>query len=124
MERLFDDANTDEELTSIIGETVYKPWDCLSGIYQIEINGSLGLVARPDGVTKNNCIIIKDTFMNRYNDVIEHEIRLKLMTTMAVWKAAKGVYVLENLGKVIFVEFSEEEWKQIYDAIKEWAKHI
>lgn len=48
MERLFNENNVDYELTQIIGNNVYKPWDCLSGVYQIEINKTIGLVARPN----------------------------------------------------------------------------
>jgi len=67
MERLFNDNNIDYELTQIIGENVYKPWDCLSGIYQIEINEKIGLVARPNGITKNNdCVIIVDDYLTKF----------------------------------------------------------
>ena len=54
MDKLFNENNIDDDLTQIIGENVYVPWDCLSGIYQIEINKKMGLVARPHGITKNN----------------------------------------------------------------------
>ena len=43
MECLFNENNIDYELTQIIGDNVYKPWDCLSGIYQVEINERMGL---------------------------------------------------------------------------------
>jgi hypothetical protein len=42
MEILFNQNNIDNELTQIVGDNVYKPWDCLSGIYQIEINKTMG----------------------------------------------------------------------------------
>jgi hypothetical protein len=57
MDKLFNENNIDDDLTQIIGENVYIPyipWDCLSGIYQLEINKKMGLVARPHGITKNN----------------------------------------------------------------------
>ena len=51
----------------IIGENVYKPWDCLSGIYQIEINEGMGLVARPNGITQNNeCVVMVDNYLTKF----------------------------------------------------------
>ena len=71
MDILFNENNIDYDLTQIIGDNVYKPWDCLSGIYQVEINEKMGLEARPNGITKNNeCVVMVDNYLTnfyRYN---------------------------------------------------------
>ena len=101
MDRLFNENNIDQGLTQIIGENVYKPWNCLSGIYQIEINERMGLLARPNGITQNNeCVVIVDDspakFFRTNN---EEELKIKLLATMAVWRANKGVYFIKKMNK-------------------------
>lgn len=125
MKRLFSESNIDYELSGIISKIIYKPWDCLSGIYQIEINEKIGLVARPDGVSQNNeYIIMVDEFLRICTPSREEEIKIKLLTTMAVWKAKKGIYYIKNISKIIEINFDEDEWNQIYDKIKLWAQFL
>jgi hypothetical protein len=103
MERLINENNIDYELTQIIGDNVYKPWDCLSGIYQVEINERIGLVARPNGITKNNeCIVMVDDYLTKfYRSNSEEELKIKLLATIAVWKAKKGVYIITKMKKYL-----------------------
>ena len=123
MDRLFNDNNIDEELTKIIGDKVYKPLDCLSGIYQIEITHKMGLVARPDGITKNNeCVIMVDDYITKYDS--EENIKIKLLSTMAVWKAKKGIYVIKKMCKNIIIVFDESKWINILNKIKLWAEEV
>ncbi len=125
MTRLFDKNNIDNQLTKIIGENVYKPWDCLSGIFKININDKLGLVARPNGVTKNNdCIIIVDDYITKLYNNTEEEINIKLLSTMAVWKANKGIYIIKRMNKNISIEFDNNKWNDILNKIKIWANKI
>jgi hypothetical protein len=49
MDILFNEKRIDDELSLVVGEPVYKPWDCLSGIYKIDITEQMGLVARQIG---------------------------------------------------------------------------
>jgi hypothetical protein len=125
MIRLFNDNNIDDELTKIIGDKVYKPWDCLSGIYKIEITDKMGLVARPNGITHNNeCVIMVDNYITIYNDNIKEQLEIKLLSTMAVWKAKKGIYVIKNMCKNISIIFDETKWLDILHKIKLWAKDV
>ena len=109
MKRLFNENNIDYELTQIIGDNVYKPWDCLSGIYQVEINERMGLVARPNGITNNNeCVVMVDDYLTKfYKSNTEEELKIKLLSTMAVWKAKKGVYIITKMKKNIYIEFDK-----------------
>lgn len=124
MTRLFSEYNIDYKLTQIIGENVYKPWDCLSGIYQFEINDKMGLVARPNGVTKNNeCVIMVDDFVSYfYRNITEEEIKIKLLATMAVWNAKKGVCVITKMKKNIYIDFDYYKWEEILCKIKLWGE--
>jgi hypothetical protein len=126
MERLFNDNNIDYDLTQIIGGNVYKPWDCLSGIYQVEINERMGLVARPNGITKNNdCVVMVDDYLTKfYRTNTEEEIKIKLLSTMAVWKANKGVYIIKKMKKNIYITFDNEKWKDILCKIKLWSETV
>jgi hypothetical protein len=126
MQRLFNTNNIDDKLTKIIGEKVYKPWDCLSSIYQIEINEKMALLARPSGVTKNNeCIIMVDTFNDNYTSNTEEELKIKLLSTMAVWKTKKGVYIIEKMNdKKISINFDNAKWEDILCKIKLWSEKV
>lgn len=124
MERLFNENNIDSDLTQLLGENVYKPWDCLSGIYQVEINEKMGLVARPSGITKNNeCAVMVDNFLTHsiFRDDSDEEIEIKLLTTMAVWRAKKGVYVISKMNTIIRIDFDNAKWEDILRKIKLWA---
>ncbi len=124
MERLFNDKNIDYELTQIIGDNVYKPWDCLSGIYQIEINEIMGLVARPNGVTKNNeCVVMVDNYNTKLNSNREEEINIKLLSTMSVWKAKKGIYIITKMKKNIYITFDNTKWEDILCKIRLWSEY-
>jgi hypothetical protein len=124
MKRLFNENNIDYELTQIIGDNVYKPWDCLSGIYQVEINERMGLVARPNGITKNNeCVVMVDDYLTKfYRSNTKEELKIKLLTTMAVWKAKKGVYIIIKMKKNIYIEFDNSKWEEILYKIKLWSE--
>lgn len=123
MERLFNENNIDSELSQIVGEKVYKPWDCLSGIYQVKINDKMGLVAKPNGITQNNeCVVLVDDFLFKfYKNDIEEELTLKLIATMAVWKAKKGLYIIKKMKKNIYIEFDNSKWEKILYKIQLWS---
>lgn len=122
MERLFDEKNINPELTELLGEKVYKPWDCLSGIFQIEVNSKLGLVSRPHGVTANNeTILMTDDFIDEMTEQLKEECEIKLLATMAVWQAKKGVYYVIKSKEIFSVDFNEEKWLKILENIREWA---
>lgn len=128
MHKLFNENNINHNLTQIIGENVYKPWDCLSGIYQVEINKKMGLVARINGITKNNeCVVMVDNYFNKtkfYRNT-EKEIEIKLLSTMAVWKAKKGVYIIKKMNnKQISIDFDNTKWEDILCKIKSWAESV
>ena len=123
MKILFNENNIDYELTQIIGDNVYKPWDCLSGIYQLEINERMGLVARPNGITKNNeCVVMVDDYLTKFYRSTEEELKIKLLSTMAVWKAKKGVYIITKMKKNIYIEFDNSKWEEILFKIKLWSE--
>lgn len=125
MEKLFNENNIDYVLTQIVGDNVYKPWDCLSGIYQIEINERMGLVALPNGVTKNNdCIVVVDDYLTKfYRDDQEEEVKIKLLSTMSVWKAKRGIYIITKMKRNICIEFDNSKWEEILRKIKLWAEY-
>lgn len=121
MDRLYSHDNINAELTLQFGENIYTPWDCLSGIYQTEITPTLGLIARPSGVTNNNQkIIMTDDFYEEFTEENNDIITAKLMATMTVWKAKQGIYVLKS-GKSKTIDFDDNYWQIIYAKLKNWA---
>lgn len=125
MELLFSENNKSDELSTMIGEDIFKPWDCLSGIYQIEINEKMGLVGRPDGISKDHRkIVMVDNYLKVLTNNKIEEINIKLMSTMAVWRTKKGYYYLRNLNRMIELDFDENNWNIILNRIKEWSNDI
>ena len=123
MKQLFNENNIDYKLTEIIGDNVYKPWDCLSGIYQHEINERMGLVARPNGITINNeCVVMVDNYLTKFYRNTEEELKIKLLSTMAVWKAKKGVFIITKMNKNIYIDFDNSKWEEILCKIKLWSE--
>ena len=123
MKQLFNEDNINYELTQIIGENVYKPWDCLSGIYKIVINEKMGLVSRPNGITKNNeCVVMVDDYLIKFWSDTEEQIKIKLLSAMAVWKAKKGIYIITKMKKKICIDFDNSKWEEILCKIKLWSE--
>jgi hypothetical protein len=121
----FNDNNIDQKLSCIAGKNVYKPWDCLSGIYQIGIDEKMGLIARPNGVTENNeCVIMIDDYLTKVNSNNQKEIRIKMMATMAVYKAKRGIYIINKTGDIIRFDFNDLEWEEILHKIKSWSQTL
>lgn len=121
MNQLFNINNIDTELSEIVGENAFVPWDCLSGIFQYFINNHLGIVAKPCGVTKDNeTIIMCDDFVRFKSSSTDLECKTKLLATMAVWKAKKGIYYFKQLDENISIEFDEIKWLETVKIIDTW----
>ena len=126
MKCLFNDDKLDTNLSELIGEKVYKPWDCLSGYYKIEINNKLGLIAYINGITKNNTIIMVDDYINnkKMKESTKEEKEILLICTMAVWEADKCIYFYKKLNETICLNFDQNKWFNILVNIKQWATSI
>ena len=123
MDNLFNEKRIDDELTLVVGEPVYKPWDCISGIYKIDITEQMGLVARPDGITKNNEIVVMvDCYLDKYFTNTDQELKIKLLSTMAVWKAKKGIYFIKKMNTTICIDFDNTKWEEILQKLKLWSQ--
>ena len=84
----------------------------------------MGLVARPNGITKNNeCVVMVDDYLTKFfRTNTEEELRIKLLATMVVWKAKKGVYIIKKMNKHIYIEFDNSKWEEILCKIKLWSE--
>jgi hypothetical protein len=123
--QLYNENNIDVELSTLVGENVFTPWDCLSGIFQIKINENMGLVARPHGVTLNNdTIIMVDDFITKFRSDTDNEIRVKIIATMSVWNAKKGIYFIKKMNRILHFNFNVDEWNHILEQVKMWANEI
>ena len=76
------------------------------------------------GITKNNeCVVMVDDYLTKfYRDNTEEELEIKLLSTMAVWKAKKGVYIIKKMNKIIRLDFDNTKCEDILCKIKLWAK--
>jgi hypothetical protein len=74
----------------------------------------MGLLARPDGITQNNeCVVMVDDYLTKFfRTNNEEELKIKLLATMAVWRANKGVYFIKKMNKKISIEFDDTNWEK------------
>jgi len=54
--------------------------------------------------------------------ITEEELKIKLLSTMAVWKATKGVYIITKMKKNIYITFDNTKWEDILCKIKLWSE--
>jgi len=63
-----------------------------------------------------------DDYLTKYFSKTEEEINIKLLATMAVWKAKKGIYIIKNMKKNIYIDFDNSKWEYILSKIKLWSE--
>tara|TARA_X000000950_G_C13760900_1_gene596767 strand:- start:310 stop:990 length:681 start_codon:yes stop_codon:yes gene_type:complete len=111
------------EINSIVGQDIYEPGDCMSGIFKIMVTDDIGLVARVNGITRDGeTVVILDEYWDRpklpYG--VEDEIKIKMLGTMAVWKAKKCIYILSKMNnQTITLDFDSEKWQDILTKLQE-----
>ena len=121
-DELFNTRTIDNNLSEMFGETVYRPWDCLSFIHQITLNDKMGLVARPDGVTMNNeTIIMVNNYFNKIDNFTKKILETQLIATMAVWNAKKGIVLLTKNKSSIRLDFDAEKWDTFLNELIIWS---
>lgn len=49
--------------------------------------------------------MVDDYLTKFYRNNTEEELKIKLLSTMAVWKAIKGVYIISKMKKNIYITF-------------------
>jgi hypothetical protein len=127
-ERLFAQERTDDNMSELVGETVYRPWDCLSARHQITIDDTMGIVARPNGVTKNyKTVVFRNTYhtepnFSRYRQSAEQYMEAVSQLTMAIWRADRACYILEAVGdKVLTYNHCPERSAAMLQTIRTWS---
>ena len=139
MEYLFDPAGKHHVLSDMIGETVYATEDCLSGIFQLELNPDMGLNCRIDGVTKDQSepgrpksIVMVDQFKYRFSQDKRKILWYRALAAMAVYHVKVCYWVVATPfctqydweSEVIKFEFDENEWLKVYEKLKEWSFEV
>ncbi len=129
MKGLTTGGNAEILLSEIIGEQCFKPSRTITSYFNIDVNEELKIVAFPEALTANNeTVVMVDTFataehLKRRRQTVD-EMEIKLLATMAVCRARKGIYLLMNVKGKIEMEFDEERWMLILDGVKNWAACI
>ena len=67
---------------------------------------------------------MSDNYITRFYRNTEEEIKIKLLATMAVWKAKRGLYYIKKIDKKIYINFDDIEWEDILNKIKIWAETV
>ena len=63
-----------------------------------------------------------DTYIKYMNATTEKELKIKLLATMAVWRAKHGIVIIQNMmNHIIRLDFNEVEWNILLEKIKVWA---
>jgi len=112
MQDLYD--KEDPVLSNIMNEKMYKPKDCMSGIfYAVIVKGKLNLNAYITGVNRNRShLVIVNTFYDRkLSHLVLEEQKEILLATMAVWKTNKATMYVEKSGEKITINFDKKNGK-------------
>jgi hypothetical protein len=119
-EQIYIEQNKCNLLSEIVDEMIYRPMVQPTGIAKIEINEKIGLVSELDGITENGeTVIMYDTYLKYKSNGIEDEIKIKMLGTMAVWKAKKCIYILSKMkNKTITLDFDNDKWESILTRLK------
>jgi len=110
MQDLYD--KEDPVLSNIMNEKMYKPKDCMSGIfYAVIVKGKLNLNAYITGVNRNRShLFIVNTFYDRkLSHLVLEEQKEILLATMAVWKTNKATMYVEKSGEKITINFDKKK---------------
>lgn len=140
MEVLFDPAGKHHVLSDMIGETVYTPDDCMSGIFQIELNPDMGLNCRLDGVIKDDgepgfpkSIVLVDDFRYRNTSNKQTILWLRALAAMAIYHVDLCYWVTFTPShwkstnweaEVHKFDFDENEWSSVFEELKEWSLSV
>tara|TARA_B100000963_G_scaffold354176_1_gene370176 strand:- start:585 stop:1190 length:606 start_codon:yes stop_codon:yes gene_type:complete len=121
--QIFTEQNKHDGISEIVGEMTYTPREQPTGIAKIEVNEKIGLLSELHGITRDGeTVIIWDEYWNRpklpYG--VEDEIKIKMLGTMAVWKAKKCIYILSEMNnQTITLDFDSEKWQDILTKLQE-----
>lgn len=126
-EEVFIEKNIIDRYSEFVDETVYKPSGFPSCVNKIEINEEIGLIANIDGITQHNeTVIMYDNYwgskrsMKKLPNNIEKDVKIKMLGTMAVWKAKKCIYILSKMdNQTITLDFDSDKWENILSKLKE-----
>ena len=126
-------------LSDMIGEGVYATEDCMSGIFQLELNPDMGLNCRIDGVAKDESepgrpksIVMVDQFKYRFSQDKRKILWYRALAAMAIYRV-KVCYWVAGVptsrdpnweAEVIKFEFDENEWSKVYEELKEWSLEV
>ena len=124
---VFIEENITNRYSEFVDEPVYKPSGFPSSVNKIEINEEIGLIANIAGITQHSeTVIIYDDYwgskrpMKKLPNYIEKDIKIKMLGTMAVWKANKCIYILSKMNnKTITLDFDSEKWQHILSKLQE-----
>jgi ankyrin repeat protein len=123
MKFLFVERFRAKELSLLLGMDVYKPSDGMSGVFNLEITPELTLTAPLDGVTPNrDCVVLINKYYKFANGRVRNELKCVITGVMAVWRARRGIVVLDKTKEVLDFKFEPEFWKVISDRLKTWAR--
>lgn len=127
LKNLFQKSKIHHKLTNILGETFYKPDDCMSGVFMVDLTENMGLNAYPDGVSINHeCVVMVDRFIKGNPTLIqEQEIEIKMISMMAAWRAKRGICYISATNKIIRFELNQqtlEKWWTILTCLRKWAE--
>ena len=125
---VFIEENITNDYSEFVDEPVYNPTGSrVSCVNKIEINEKIGLIAGCAGITQHSeTVIIYDEYWGKTKPItklppyIINDIRIKMLGTMAVWKARKCIYILSKMGnKTITLDFDSDRWESILSRLKE-----
>jgi ankyrin repeat protein len=123
MQSYFVEGSRQQELSLLLNMDVYKSSGQMSGVFYRDITTELALTSALDGVTLNrDCVVLID---KKYSSVHDRMVRIELKHlihgVMYVWRAPRGIVVLDQTKEVLHFNFNADFWGRILDELTSLA---
>jgi hypothetical protein len=118
----------DPFMSNLLGETIIMFEDSYS--QKLNVSPKLTLIAKIDGMSRGGSditIVIRDRYVKKLYPETQEQTEAKLLATLAVWGAGRGVYYFENLDEKIELNI-EDDWEKWYGSMEkkliEWSETL
>jgi len=116
----------DPFMSNLIGETTVmfeEPY-----IERMNVSPRLTLTAKIDGMSHDRTIVIRDDYVKKIWPDTQEQTEAKLLATLIIWGADRGVYYFERLDKKIELEMNlslHDRWNgSMKETLIEWSETL
>jgi hypothetical protein len=116
----------DPFMSNLLGEPTVMFEDSYS--QKINLSPKLTLTAKIDGMSHDRTIVIRDRYVKNFYKDTQEQTEAKLLATLIIWGADRGVYYFEKLDKKIELKMNlslHDRWNgSMTETLIEWSETL